>query len=70
MSTTDSAAGVSPGPWDDLQAALDRLSRGIRDPEAARKSRERMDRMREENRRRLGVQDIAVDLIRQSRDRR
>ena len=58
------------GPWAELQAALDRLSRGIRDPEAARKSRERMDRVREENRKRLGVQNIAVDLIRESRDSR
>ena len=40
----------------ELRAALDRLANGIRDPEAARKSRERMDRLREENRKRLGVQ--------------
>ncbi len=56
--------------WDELQAALDRLSGGLRDPQVARASRERMDRLREENRKRLGIQNIAVDLIREARDRR
>lgn len=67
---TSETTDVSSEAWDDLQAALDRLAHGIRDPEAARKSRERMDRLRKENRKRLGVQNIAVDLIRQSRDSR
>jgi hypothetical protein len=56
--------------WEELQAALNRLVQGVRDHEAARKSRERMDRLREENRQRLGAQDISVDLIRKSRDHR
>ena len=56
--------------WAELQAALGRLSKGIRDPEAARESRDRMDRLREENRKRLGVQNIAVNLVRESRDSR
>jgi hypothetical protein len=56
--------------WDELQSVLDRLSRGIRDPQAARASRERMNRLREENRKRLGTQNIAVDLIREARNRR
>jgi hypothetical protein len=54
----------------ELQEALDRLSKGIRDSEAARKSRERMDRMREENRRRFGVRDVGVDIIREMRGSR
>lgn len=54
----------------ELQAAADRLTRGERDPEAAKQSALRMDRMREENRRRFGVQDIGVDIIRQMRDAR
>lgn len=66
MSTAE-ISNVSPESWDELQTALVRLSQGIRDPEAARKSRERMNRMREENRLRFGMQNIAVDLIRQSR---
>jgi hypothetical protein len=62
--------GHPPEAWADLQAALDRLATGTRDLDAARKSRERMDRLREENRKRLGIQQIAVDLIRDSRDSR
>ena len=46
MKTIETTNGISPEAWDELQAALDRLSKGIRDPEASRKSRERMDRMR------------------------
>src|SRR5260370_163785 len=53
--------GILSEAWAELQAALDRLSRGIRDPEAAGKSRARMDRLREENRKRLGVQNIAMN---------
>ncbi len=53
---------------EDLQFALERLAQGIHDPEAARKSRERMHRMREENRKRFGIQSIAVDLIREARN--
>ena len=68
MATAETVNGISPG--DELQEALDRLSKGIRDAEASRKSRERMDRMREENRKRFGTQDIAVDLIRESRNSR
>ena len=70
MITADTAAGISPEAWDELQAALERLSNGIQDRDAARRSRDRMEKMREENCRRFGVQDIAVDLIRESRDRR
>jgi hypothetical protein len=53
----------------DLRRLLDHLTGGIQDPEAAKRARERMDRMREENRKRFGEQDAAVELIRQSRDR-
>jgi hypothetical protein len=56
--------------WDELQSALDRLATGVRDPQAARASRDRMNRLREENRKRLGVQNIAVELIRESRNGR
>jgi hypothetical protein len=54
----------------ELQEALARLSKGIRDPELARKSRQRMDRLREENRKRFGVQNIGVSIIREMRDSR
>jgi hypothetical protein len=53
-----------------LQEAADQLARGERNPEAAKRSAQRMDRMREENRRRFGVQNIGVDIIRQMRESR
>lgn len=52
----------------ELQEALDRVVKGVRDPEAARKALERMKRMAEEMRQRVGVVDVAVDLIREARD--
>jgi hypothetical protein len=54
----------------ELQQAADNAAKGIRDPEAARKACERMDRMREANRKRFGEQDIGVDIIREMRDGR
>jgi hypothetical protein len=53
-----------------LQQALDCLAKGIRDPEAAKKASERMDRMREENRRLFGEQNKAVEIIREIRETR
>lgn len=52
----------------ELRAATDRAARGVRDPEIMRRACERMDRMREELRRRSGELDVAVNLIRESRD--
>ena len=52
----------------DLQEAIDRLVTGRRDEEAIRKACERMDRMREELRGRIGTVDVAVDLIRDARN--
>jgi hypothetical protein len=54
----------------ELQQAADKLARGERDPEAAKQAAQRMDRMREENRRLFGVQNIGIDIIRQRRDAR
>ena len=53
-----------------LREALDNLAKGVRDPEAARKACEHMDRIREENRKLFGEQEIAVQLIRETRDGR
>jgi hypothetical protein len=52
----------------ELRAATERVTRGVRDPEVMRRACERMDRMREELRRRTGDLDVAVDLIREGRD--
>jgi hypothetical protein len=54
----------------ELREALDKLASGIRDPAAAKKACERMDRMREENRRLFGEQNIAVEIIREMRNSR
>jgi hypothetical protein len=54
----------------ELQEACDRLARGERDVEAAKAAAREMDRMREENRKRFGIQNIAVDLVREARDSR
>ena len=53
----------------ELEALIGKLMKGERDPEAAKKSRERMDRMREETRKRVGTVEIAVDFIRDLRNR-
>lgn len=51
-----------------LQEAATLAAKGIRDPEVTRKARERMDRMREEVRKKHGLLDIAVPSIRELRD--
>ena len=51
-----------------LEDLIAKLLRGERDPEASRKSRERMDVMREATRRRVGTVEVAVDFIRELRD--
>jgi len=48
-----------------LEDLIAKLLKGERDPEAARKSRERMDVMREATRRRVGTVEVAVDFIRE-----
>lgn len=68
MHTTDTLTTVPDEVRAQLQAALANRSGGIRDPEAAREARQRMARIREENRRLFGEQNIAVELIRQTRD--
>jgi hypothetical protein len=71
MSTTSAAVSTTDSELQsELQAAVDRLIKGTRDPEAVRKACERMDRMREEMRRRTGDVEVAVDLIREARDAR
>ena len=53
-----------------LLQTLDDLAKGIRRPDKMKAACERMDRMREENRKLFGEQNIAVDLIRETRDHR
>ena len=51
-----------------LQEAADRAAKGVRDPEAAKRAAESMDRISEGIRRRQGTLDIVVPFIRESRD--
>jgi hypothetical protein len=48
----------------ELQEAVDRKLRAVRDPDAMRRAAERMDRMRES----LPKTSVAVELIRAGRD--
>jgi len=52
----------------ELQRAADLVASGRRDPEIIKKAVERMDRNRESVRRKVGVVNAAVDLIRSVRD--
>jgi hypothetical protein len=66
MSTVEKPASIKVDP--ELQSAVDRVLKGLRDPEAMRRAAERMDRMREEMRQRVGNVDLAVPLIRETRN--
>ena len=52
----------------DLEEAAHYAASGVRDPEIMRRACERMDRMREETRKKQGVLNVAVSLIREIRD--
>ena len=52
----------------EVQAAIDRALEGGRDPDSMRQAAERMDRMREEMRARVGNVNLAVPLVRETRD--
>jgi hypothetical protein len=54
----------------ELQEAATRAASGVRDPEAMRQACERMDRIREENKKKFGEADIGVQIIRELRDSR
>jgi hypothetical protein len=66
MATIEKTVSIIVDP--EVQAAIDRVLKGVRDPEAMRQAAERMDRMREEMRQRVGNVDLAVPLIRETRD--
>jgi len=55
-------------PKRELEAVVANLGKGPRDLEEVRKACERMDRMREELRQRIGIVDAAVDLVRDARN--
>jgi hypothetical protein len=62
-------AGTDPQVLADLDAVMKRITTGIPlDPEAARRIRERAEGITEEIRQQHGELDIAVQLIRETRD--
>jgi hypothetical protein len=68
MGTATTASDIPDEVKAELREALDDLAKGIRRPEKMQAACERMDRMREENRQLFGEQNIAVELIRETRD--
>jgi hypothetical protein len=68
MNSTETTQGFSEEIKAQLRETLDDLVKGIRRPDKIKAACERMDRMREENRKLFGEQNIAVELIRQTRD--
>ena len=68
MNTTEKIAVIPEQVKAQLRQTLDDLVKGIRRPDNMKAACERMDRMREENRKLFGEQNIAVDLIRETRD--
>jgi hypothetical protein len=69
MNMSETAAGIPDEVKAQLQQTLDDLVKGIRRPDKMKVACERMDRMREENRKLFGEQNIAVELVRETRDR-
>ncbi len=67
METLKSNA-IEPSLMAEMQERADRAAQGIRDPEVTRRARIRIDRMREEFRRRHGEVEVAVELVREVRD--
>ena len=71
MNTVDDTTGMDPTVKAKLQEACDRVARGEKISQEERKAAAaRIDKMREENAKILGIQEVAVDLVRQSRDSR
>jgi hypothetical protein len=68
MATTEKPSAIPPEILAEMQERAERAARGIREPEDARRACERMDKLREELRQRIGETDIAVELIREARN--
>ena len=66
MATVEKPVVINVDP--EVQAAIDRALERVHDPDSMRQAAERMDRMREEMRARVGNVNLAVPLIRETRD--
>lgn len=68
MNTSVENIGMDPGLKAEMQAACDRIARGIFPTAAERRAAAAaIDRLREENARLFGVQDVTLDAVRESR---
>jgi len=67
MKTAEAVSNIPEVLKAELRQALGMLANGIPDPEAAKKACERMDRMRDENRRLFEEQNVAVEIVREIR---
>jgi hypothetical protein len=70
MKTTERATDIAPDLRVELQLTLADIANGVRDPEKMKAAAERMDRMRERNRKLFGELDIGVEIIREMREGR
>jgi hypothetical protein len=68
MSSILKSPAIPPEVIAELQERAELAARGVFDPEARRIARERMDRMREEFRRKHGEVNLAVKLIHEARE--
>jgi hypothetical protein len=69
MKAVEPIVAADRNPKTELQEACDRLAQGLTfNADEKAEACERMDRMREENRRLFGETNLAVELIRQARD--
>ena len=68
MATMEKPSAIPAEILEEMQQRAERAASGRRDAEDARRACERMDRLREELRRRVGETDIAVALIREARN--
>jgi hypothetical protein len=68
MPNVEIPSTIPPALMSELQERAELAARGVIDPEARQAARARMDRMREDFRRRQGEVNLAVELIREVRD--
>ena len=69
MNTIAANTGMDPALKAEMQEACDRIARGILPTMDERKAAAaRIDRMREENARRFGIQEVTLDAVRESRN--
>ena len=70
MATAEKSAAIPQEDLDALREAVDRAAKGVRDPDATRTACDEMDIAREAMRRDHADRNLAVDLVRESRDER